>query len=127
MGAILNIVVDGILSISSENRIESINPAVEKIFGYSRAEIVGQNISMLMPFERRTSDIGRELDGKRKDGSVVPIELTVSELLLDDRHCFTVFVRDITERKQSEEIRREFGARLVQAQEEECALCPRSA
>lgn len=120
ISAILNAVVDGIFTIDERGLVKTINPAAERIFGYTAAEVIGQNIKMLMPEpyrsqhdgylehfratgERRIIGIGREVMGQRKDGSTFPLELAVSEMQLDEGHFFTGIVRDITERKQAED------------------------
>jgi len=134
---IIETVVDGILTIDERGIVESVNPAAERIFGYTARELVGRNVSMLMPapFSRRHDayiqrylttghariiGIGRETVGLRKDGTVFPIDLAVSELRLGERRLFTGIVRDITDRKKaeqaiasvSEEERRRFGREL---------------
>jgi PAS domain S-box-containing protein len=117
--AILEAAVEGIITIDERGIIESANRAAEQLFGYSAAEMVGKNISMLMPTPyrqehdnyidnyRRTGQakvigIGREVVGQRKDGTVFPMDLAVSEVRFADRRLFTGFVRDITERKRGE-------------------------
>ncbi len=135
--AIIHTVVDGIITIDAHGIIESVNPAAERIFGYKARELVGQNITKLMPapFSRqhdgylqrylRTGKahiigIGREVVGLRKDGSIFPLDLAVSEWRLGRRRMFTGVVRDITERKRAEqaiasvteEERRRFGREL---------------
>ena len=130
---VLESAVDGILTIDERGRVESMNPAAESIFGYSADEVLGRNVSMLMPqpyhsehdgyLERylRTGEakiigIGREVVGLRKDGSTFPMDLAVSEFQLDGRRSFLGSVRDITERKEVDEaLRRErdFAERLV--------------
>ena len=119
MRAILETAVEGIITIDERGTIESFNPAAERIFGYSAAEIIGQNVSRLMPSPnrqehdtyianyRRTGKakiigIGREVVGQRKNGTTFPMDLAVSEVRLADRRLFTGFVRDITERKRLE-------------------------
>ncbi|MFQ3235394.1 MAG: PAS domain S-box-containing protein [Paraglaciecola sp.] len=118
--AILNTVVDGIITINEYSIVESINPATERIFGYSAAEVIGHNINMLMsePYhsehdsyfesykttgEAQVIGIGRIVEGQRKDGSTFPLELAVSKMQLGDKRLFTGIVRDITERKLSEQ------------------------
>jgi PAS domain S-box-containing protein len=141
--AILDTAVEGIITVNDRGVIESVNAATEKIFGYTAAEIIGRNIGLLMPApfreghdehlanfqSTRAPEIlalgGREVSGRRKDGSVFPIDLAVSELMLANRQIFTGFVRDVTERKQAERIAREFGGRLIRAQEEERARLAR--
>src|SRR5215831_447629 len=117
--AILDTAVEGIITIDHRGIIESVNPAAAKIFGYQPAEIIGQNVNILMPSpyheqhdeyianyhrtgKARIIGIGREVSGKRKDGTVFPIDLSVSAIKLANRHLFTGFVRDITDRKRLE-------------------------
>ena len=116
--AILQSAVDAIITIDDRGLVESVNPATERIFGYAADVMVGQNINLLMPYpdrgdhDRYLDDylttapekllgIGRELIGRRSDGSRFPVELTVRKIQLGDRWIFTGFARDITERKQS--------------------------
>ncbi len=117
--AILETAVEGIITIDERGTIESFNPASEKIFGYEAAEVIGRNVNMLMPSPHREQHdgylsnyrhtghariigIGREVSGRRKNGSLFPMDLSVSEVELADRRLFTGFVRDITQRKQLE-------------------------
>ena len=117
--AILDTAVEGIITIDERGLIESLNPAAERIFGYPAAEIRGRNVSALMPSPYREQHdgylaaytrtghakiigIGREVAGRRKDGTVFPMDLSVSEVRLGDRRMFTGFVRDITDRKRLE-------------------------
>lgn len=117
--AILETAVEGIITIDERGVIESFNPAAEKIFGYPARETIGKNVKLLMPEPhrhehdghlknyRRTGrakiiGIGREVVGRRKDGAVFPMDLSVSEVRLANRRLFTGFVRDITERKRLE-------------------------
>src|SRR5208337_627036 len=117
--AILNSAVDGIVTINERGIMEEVNPAARMIFGYEPGEMLGQNVAMLMPDpyrrehnqymrtyrhtgQRKIIGMGRETAGRRKDGSVFPIDLSVSEVPLSDRRLFTGIIRDITERKQIE-------------------------
>ena len=117
MRSVVNHVVDGIITIDERGNIESYNPAAQKIFGYERDEVIGRNVKMLMPEPYHTEHdgylenylgtgrakiigIGREVIGKRKNGSVFPMELAVSEFHIRQRRYFTGIVRDITERKR---------------------------
>ena len=117
--AIVETTVDGIITIDEYGHIESFNEAAEEIFGYDKEEVLGRNISVLMPEpyreehddyikryretgERHIIGIGREVRGKRKDGSTFPMDLAVSEVSLGDRRIFTGIVRDITERRRLE-------------------------
>jgi two-component system sensor kinase FixL len=117
--AILETAVEGIITIDEHGIIESMNPAAERIFGYSAKELSGKNVSVLMPSPHREAHdgyignylrtgcaqiigIGREVAGRRKDGTLFPMDLSVSEVKLAARRMFTGFIRDITERKQLE-------------------------
>lgn len=117
--AILETAVEGIITIDERGLIELMNPSAERIFGYKESEVRGKNVSILMPSPYRDEHdqylanyrqtghakiigIGREVIGQRKDGSVFPLDLAVSEVRLAARRLFTGFVRDITERKRSE-------------------------
>ncbi len=118
--AILNSTSDGIVTIDERGTIEAVNPAIERIFGYTADELLGSNVNMLMPApyqdehdqylarylqtgEKNVIGAVREVVGKRKDGTSFPMELSVTEVVLNDRRLFTGSVRDITERKQAEE------------------------
>ena len=124
--AILNTAVDGIITIDKRGIIQSFNSAAERIFGYTAMEAIGNNISMLMPApyhdehdgyitnylrtrEAKIIGIGREVVGKRKDGSTFPLDLAVSEMTLRKSRLFTGIVRDISDRKRAESRAGEFG------------------
>lgn len=117
---VLATAVNAIITISERGVIETVNEATERIFGYSRQEMLGHNISMLMPSpyreqhhgymerykrtgERRIIGIGREAVGQRKDGSIFPLDLSVGEVKLPNGRIFTGIIRDLTERKKLEE------------------------
>ena len=117
--AILETAVEGIITIDSRGVVESFNPAAEKIFGYTATEVIGKNVNLLMATPhreqhddyinnyRRTGNakiigIGRETLARKKDGTIFPVDLSVSEVNLSDRRLFTGFIRDITERKRLE-------------------------
>lgn len=119
--SVIETAIDGIITINERGMILNINPAAERIFGYASEEIVGKNVSVLMPepycsqHNRYISNylktgqgkiIGteREIVGRRKDGAVFPIDLGVSESRLEGRRYFTGIVRDITERKHAEHV-----------------------
>lgn len=116
--SILNTAVDAVIIIDERGIVESFNPAGERMFGYKADEVVGQNVNMLMPqpyasehtgyIQRylRTGEahivgIGREVQARRKDGSLFPADLAVSEFY-DGKPLFTGFLRDISDRKQME-------------------------
>lgn len=118
--AIFDNILDGIISINENGIIGNINPASEKIFGYSASEVIGKNINMLMPEPYKSSHddylknyqttgqakiigIGREVHGLRKDGSTFPMDLAVSATTIGDERIFVGIVRDITEKKAAEE------------------------
>ena len=118
---IMNTVADGIVTIDERGVIQSINPAAHKIFGYEAGELIGQNVSRLVPEPHgsnhddylrnylRTGEAkiigvtGREEQGMRKDGSLFPVELAVTELRHGTERLFTGVVRDITGRKKAED------------------------
>ncbi len=117
--AIVNNTVDGLITIDERGNVENFNVACEKIFGYEAGEVVGKNVKMLMPEpyhsghdgylthykdtgEKKVIGIGREVQGRRKDGSVFPIDLSVSEVNIGGRKTFSGIVRDISERKAAE-------------------------
>ncbi|MDA8363064.1 MAG: PAS domain S-box protein [Gammaproteobacteria bacterium] len=116
---ILNAVVDGIININEQGVIEMMNPAAERIFGYPAGEVVGRNVSMLMPephcrlhdtYIDRYRATGKsrimgaviEVEGLRKNGGVFPLELAVNEMRLGDVLHFIGVTRDITARKEAE-------------------------
>ncbi|MFN0076658.1 MAG: PAS domain S-box protein [Prosthecobacter sp.] len=118
---ILETAVNAIITMSENCLIETVNSATERIFGYSRDELIGQNIRLLMPQPYRDQHdgyvqayrstgvkkiigIGREVVGQRKDGSIFPLDLSVGEARLPEgRRVFTGIIRDLSDRKQLEE------------------------
>lgn len=127
--AILETAAEGIITIDERGIIEAVNPAAERIFGYAKDEIVGRKVNVLMPLpysaehdryitdylksgKARIIGIGREVVGKRKDGSLFPMELAVSEVKLRNQRLFAGFIRDVTERSQAEEALRKSEERL---------------
>jgi len=117
--SILDTVADGIITINAHGRIESVNPAVQRLFGYTTAELLGCNVSILMPepdhslhdqyladyvrtLESTVIGPGREVMGRHKDGNTFPMSLSVSEMWISGERHFTGIVSDITERKKNE-------------------------
>jgi len=116
LGGILNTVADGIMSLDDSGNIQTFNPAAEKIFGFTRDEVIGKNVRTLMlePLGNDASStfatewttplvIDREVLGKRKDGDTFPMEMAVREMRQGENLSFTGIVRDITSRKKAEE------------------------
>jgi PAS domain S-box-containing protein len=119
INAVLEAAIDAIITIDHRGIVESFNHAAEKMFGYDAGEVIGGNVSMLMTGanardhdsyirryletgERRIIGIGREVVGKKKDGTLFPMELGVSEVRLGDVRKFTGIIRDLTVRKRFE-------------------------
>ncbi|HAF43634.1 MAG TPA: PAS domain S-box protein [Gallionellaceae bacterium] len=119
--SIIRNVMDGIITINERGEIEGFNPAAEEIFGYPQQEVMGKNVSMLMPEPDRSahdgyirrhaktgkSNIlgvrGREVMAMRKNGDVFPMELSASEMSLGGHRYYIGIVRDISERKRAEQ------------------------
>ena len=132
--AVFESAVDGMITIDEVGTIQSANPAALALFGYETDEILGHNVKLLMPEPHRSNHDdyignylrtgeekiigkGREVEGRRKDGSVFPMDLAVSEIRTDGTCWFLGIVRDITVRKETEvELRRErdFAESLVE-------------
>ena len=129
--SVVNHVLDGIITIDSRGTVTTFNPAAERIFGFAASAVIGQNVKLLMPEpyhsqhdgylasylqtgEAKIIGIGREVVGRRKDGSTFPMDLAVSEFRLGDERYFTGIVRDITERKKHDEALRSFSRLLME-------------
>jgi two-component system sensor kinase FixL len=128
--SILETVPEAMIVIDEQGTIQSFSTTAERLFGYGPAEVVGQNVKMLMPGpyrdehdsylgryratgERRIIGIGRLVVGERKDGSTFPLELSVGEMKSGKDRFFTGFIRDLTERQQSEQRLQELQSELV--------------
>jgi len=126
---IMETVIDGIITIDQNGIIQTFNPAAEKIFGTPAHDVIGNTINTLMPEpykaahdgylahffstgERRIIGQDREVQGQRKDGTVFPLNLAVSEMKRDGKSHFIGVVRDITQRKKAEEALQESRERL---------------
>ncbi|MEJ8804482.1 PAS domain S-box protein [Pontibacter sp. H249] len=135
INSIIQGAVDGIITINKRGIIEMVNPAAAKQFGYNAEELLGQSINMLMPEpdsslhdsymhhyhvtgEKRIIGIGREVTGMRKDGTIFPFYLSISEVQLGDRKVYTGFVHDITKQKLTEERLRRYAAELERSNRE---------
>ncbi|MCH7944892.1 MAG: PAS domain S-box protein, partial [Armatimonadetes bacterium] len=131
--SILDTAADGIVTIDERGLIDTFNLAAEQMFGYTAEDVVGKNISMLMPspdHERHDGYLsrynesgealvlglrGREVHGLRKDGSEFPLHLSVVEAEGDSEHRFTGTLRDISEQYASTERQRQTNAQLEEA------------
>jgi two-component system sensor kinase FixL len=128
--SVLETIPDAMVVIDTKGIIQSFSATAEKLFGYQAKEAIGQNVNMLMPNpyraqhdsflarylqtgERRIIGIGRLVVGQRKDGSTFPMELTVGEMQLGVRRFFIGFVRDITERAQTQQRLQDLQAELI--------------
>ena len=125
--SIVESAVDGIIVISARGIVEAYNPAAERLFGYAESEVVGQNVSMLMPSPHRDEHddylarylqhgnakiigIGREIAGRRKDGTLFPLHLSVGEMVVAGERKFTGILHDLSARVRMEEQLREQAA-----------------
>ena len=133
---LLRVVQDGILCIDPQGLIETFNPAAEKIFDYAASEVIGRNIALLIPDLGREpwiagtpsnfhsgdrSVLGRffEVEGKKRDGSVFPIKLSISEIALESKPVFTAVVRDLSQLRQTEKMfRKSFRALELQSEQQ---------
>jgi len=128
--SILDTVPEAMIVIDEQGSMQSFSSAAERLFGIQAAEAVGRNVRILMPSpyrenhdgylrryfttgERRIIGIGRVVVGQRKDGSTFPMELAVGEMKSGDRRFFTGFIRDLTERQQTEARLQELQSELV--------------
>jgi two-component system, LuxR family, sensor kinase FixL len=128
--SILDTVPEAMIVIDEEGAIQSFSSAAQRLFGYDQHEVLGKNIRMMMPSpyrdnhdgyierymrtgEKRIIGIGRVVVGERKDGSTFPMELAVGEMKSAQGRFFTGFIRDLTERQQTEARLQELQSELV--------------
>jgi two-component system sensor kinase FixL len=128
--SVLDTVPDAMIVIDTQAIMRSFSATAERLFGYSAAEAIGQNVRILMPTpyreshdgymhrymstgERRIIGIGRIVVGQRKDGSTFPMELSVGEMRVGDRRFFTGFARDLTERQEAQQRLQELQSELI--------------
>ncbi len=128
--SILDTVPDAMIVIDQAGAVQSFSAAAERLFGFAAAEVIGRNVGMLMPSpyseahdsyirrylktgERRIIGIGRVVVGKRRDGSTFPMELAVGEMRSGDARFFTGFIRDLSERQETEARLQELQNELV--------------
>ncbi len=128
--SILETIPDAMIVIDEDGLMRDFSHAAERLFGWTAAEVAGKNVSMLMPSpyreahdgylqryyrtgERRIIGIGRIVVGERKDGSTFPMELAVGEMSVAEARFFTGFIRDLTDRQQTETRLQELQSELV--------------
>lgn len=122
---VLDTIADGIIATSGTGRIQTVNPAMERLFGYRPNELIGNDIKMLLP-DSFAAEVdayvagvpegggvqavgtAREVTGRRNDASVFPMELTISQARVGETRMITAVVRDISERKAAERMKNEF-------------------
>ncbi len=126
---IIETAIDGIITIDEKGIIETVNPAAARLFGYLPEELIGKNIRILMPSpfrqqhddyierykttgEARIIGIGREVPGMRKDGSIFPMRLAVSEVFLENKRVFTGICHDLSDVKKAEDKIRKLNEEL---------------
>ena len=118
--AIVAAAAEGIITVDAKGRIGSFNRAAEKMFGYTAEELIGEDVHVLVPEPFRSKHAGyvadfaltgkssimgsgREVPARRKDGSIFPIHLAASEILLGGERCFAGIIRDISDQKAAED------------------------
>jgi two-component system, LuxR family, sensor kinase FixL len=128
--SILDTVPEAMIVIDERGIMQSFSTAAERLFGHRAADVLGKNVSLLMPSpyrenhdgylerylrtgEKRIIGIGRVIVGERKDGSTFPMELTVGEMRSNQQRFFTGFIRDLTERQKTEARLQELQSELV--------------
>jgi sigma-B regulation protein RsbU (phosphoserine phosphatase) len=117
--AIVDTIADGVIAIDEQGIVQLFNPAAEQLFGHRCEEVMGRNVNMLMPSPdreahdgyianylrtgvRKIIGIGREVTGKRKDGTTFPLHLAIGEAWVGKKRLFAAVIHDLTARKQTE-------------------------
>jgi len=138
LNAIIENAIDGIITINNRGIVDSINPSACKLFGYNPNEVIGKNIKVLMPNPYRDQHdeylaryqrtgtphiigIGREVQGLKKDGTIFPFRLGVSEVKFGDSVMYAGFIHDLTKEKEAEERIREYALELEKLVEDRTA------
>lgn len=118
--AVLDVILSGVIVIDQYGTIQSVNPAVSKLFGYKKTEMIHKNVNMLMPepyhsehngyLERykktgikKVIGIGRDVEGRKKDGTLFPVNLAVGEMTIEGDRYFVGVLTDVSHRKRMEE------------------------
>ncbi len=126
LNSVLDALPDAVITITEEGLIASYSHAAERMLGYAASEVIGQNVKMLMPapyrdehdgymehykatHQKKIIGIGREVEAQRKDGTVFPIHLAVSEMFVQGRRMFTGVIRDQSKLRQAESRTRQFA------------------
>lgn len=132
--AVLETIPDGLIVFNEQGIIQRFNKAAERIFGYPADEVTGRHLRMLIPAPLQTEQagylheylippqkrtvIGRELPARRKDHSLFPAELDINEMMLEGERHYVLILRDITARKQSEDIIQDYVDKLTESNTE---------
>ncbi len=133
--AVTDTVLDGLITIDSQGLIRGYNPAASRIFGYEPDEVMGQNVNILMSEpnhskhdgylsnylnkgSKKIIGIAREVEARRKNGAVFPMEIAVSEMNLENKRMFVGSIRDITERKEAEAAIADYLEKLKRSNQE---------
>lgn len=133
--AVFKTAIDGIITIDKYGIMQMVNPAAAKLFQYQAKELIGQNISKLMPEPHRSAHdsymnnyyktgekkiigIGRVVNGAKKDGSTFPIRLSISEVKINNQRVFTGIIQDLTEQHAAEERIKKLNSELEKRVEE---------
>jgi len=128
--SVLDTIPDAMIVIDAQGLIQSFSATATRLFGYAAEEVIGRNISLLMPSpyreqhdaylarylatgERRIIGVGRLVVGQRKNGSTFPMELAVGEMRAGSRRFFTGFVRDLTERQETQKRLQDLQSELI--------------